>query len=94
MQLSPRDQSILLEESWSELFVLTAAQWGFSIDESILVSMVLPQDRKEILAEELRRLRELLARFALLRVNDLEYPYLKAIVLFKGGINTYFSFIF
>ncbi|KAF7987664.1 hypothetical protein HCN44_003527 [Aphidius gifuensis] len=83
-ELSTRDQSLLLEESWSELFVLTAAQWGFSINESIFSSMILPPDRKDILAEELRRLRDLLTRFAILRVNDLEYPYLKAIVLFKG----------
>ena len=34
LQLSYRDQSILLEESWSELFVLTAAQWAFPVDES------------------------------------------------------------
>lgn len=33
LQLSYRDQSILLEESWSELFVLTAAQWAFPVDE-------------------------------------------------------------
>lgn len=33
LQLSVRDQSILLEESWNELFVLTAAQWSFPIDE-------------------------------------------------------------
>ncbi|KAF2899528.1 hypothetical protein ILUMI_06644, partial [Ignelater luminosus] len=33
LQLSYRDQSILLEESWSELFVLTAAQWALPVDE-------------------------------------------------------------
>ncbi|CAG9837148.1 unnamed protein product [Diabrotica balteata] len=33
LQLSYRDQSILLEESWNELFVLTAAQWAFPVDE-------------------------------------------------------------
>ena len=27
-----RDQAILLEESWTELFILTAAQWSFTID--------------------------------------------------------------
>lgn len=32
-QLSVRDQSTLLEESWNELFVLTAAQWSFPVDE-------------------------------------------------------------
>ncbi|KAK0071356.1 hypothetical protein PV325_011753, partial [Microctonus aethiopoides] len=82
--LSFRDQAILLEESWSELFVLTAAQWNFSVDESILVSIILPAERKQILVEELRRLRELLARFAILRVDHSEYACLKAIALFKG----------
>lgn len=36
-QLSYRDQSILLEESWSELFVLTSAQWAFNVDEGISI---------------------------------------------------------
>lgn len=84
-QLSFRDQAILLEESWSELFVLTAAQWNFPVDETTLVSMSLPTERKQILADEARRLRELLTRFAILRVDHSEYACLKAIVLFKGG---------
>ena len=32
LQLPFRDQAILLEESWSELFVLSAAQWSLPID--------------------------------------------------------------
>jgi len=32
LQLTFRDQAILLEESWSELFVLTAAQLGIPVD--------------------------------------------------------------
>ncbi|XP_074110502.1 nuclear receptor subfamily 2 group E member 1 [Cotesia typhae] len=84
LELSYRDQAILLEESWSELFVLTAAQWNFSIDESILVPLILPTERKQILADELRRLRELLTRFTILRVDHSEYACLKAIALFKG----------
>ncbi|XP_057319130.1 protein dissatisfaction-like isoform X2 [Microplitis mediator] len=84
LELSYRDQAILLEESWSELFVLTAAQWNFSVDESILVPLILPTERKQILADELRRLRELLTRFTILRVDHSEYACLKAIALFKG----------
>ncbi|XP_044579227.1 protein dissatisfaction-like isoform X5 [Cotesia glomerata] len=84
LELSYRDQAILLEESWSELFVLTAAQWNFSIDESILVPLILPTERKQILADELKRLRELLTRFTILRVDHSEYACLKAIALFKG----------
>lgn len=40
IQLSYRDQGILLEESWSELFVLTAAQWSLPVDESKLCHLM------------------------------------------------------
>lgn len=32
LQLPFRDQAILLEESWSELFVISAAQWTLPLD--------------------------------------------------------------
>ncbi|KAG7212188.1 hypothetical protein KM043_012528 [Ampulex compressa] len=83
-QLPYRDQTILLEESWSELFVLTAAQWNFPVEETTLVPADVPQDRRETLIDEARRLRELLAKCALLRVDHSEYACLKAIVLFKA----------
>jgi len=34
-QLPNKDQKLLLEESWAELFVITAAQWGLSMDFGI-----------------------------------------------------------
>ncbi|XP_043498754.1 protein dissatisfaction-like [Polistes fuscatus] len=84
LQLPYHDQTILLEESWSELFVLTAAQWNFPVEESNLVPADLSTERREILVDEARRLRELLAKCSLLRVDHSEYACLKAIVLFKG----------
>jgi nuclear receptor subfamily 2 group E member 3 len=36
VQLPVLDQKLLLEESWAELFVITAAQWGLSIDAGLL----------------------------------------------------------
>lgn len=33
LQLCGRDQSVLLEEAWSGLFVLSAAQWFLPVDE-------------------------------------------------------------
>lgn len=33
-QIPVKDQTILLEECWSELFVITAAQYGFSIEST------------------------------------------------------------
>lgn len=84
-KLPYRDQTILLEESWSELFVLTAAQWNFPVEEATLVPNDLSSEKKETLVDEARKLRELLAKCALLRVDHSEYACLKAIVLFKGG---------
>lgn len=84
-KLPYRDQTILLEESWSELFVLTAAQWNFPVEEATLVPNDLSSERKETLVDEARKLRELLGKCALLRVDHSEYACLKAIVLFKGG---------
>lgn len=37
LQLSFNDQSILLEDSWSELFVLSAAQWTLPVNEGTAI---------------------------------------------------------
>ncbi|KAI4465265.1 nuclear hormone receptor [Holotrichia oblita] len=85
LQLSYRDQSILLEESWSELFVLTAAQWALSVDEALLVSNAMaPTARHSVLEEDARKLREIISRLTLLRVDHTEHACLKALVLFKA----------
>ncbi|XP_071451821.1 photoreceptor-specific nuclear receptor-like [Hetaerina americana] len=41
LQLPFRDQAILLEEAWSDLFVLSAAQWSLPIDEDTLLKYAL-----------------------------------------------------
>ncbi|XP_071052752.1 nuclear receptor subfamily 2 group E member 1-like [Onthophagus taurus] len=85
LQLSYRDQSVLLEESWSELFVLTAAQWALPVDEALLVSNAMaPTTRHSALEEDARKLREIISRLTLLRVDHTEYACLKALVLFKA----------
>ncbi|KAJ8973186.1 hypothetical protein NQ317_009127 [Molorchus minor] len=85
LQLSYRDQSILLEESWSELFVLTAAQWAFPVDEGVLINnAVAPSSRHSALEEDARKLREIITRLNLLRVDHTEHACLKALVLFKA----------
>lgn len=35
LQLHFRDQAILLEESWSELFMISAAQWALDVGKSL-----------------------------------------------------------
>ncbi|XP_019872455.2 nuclear receptor subfamily 2 group E member 1-like [Aethina tumida] len=85
LQLSYRDQSILLEESWSELFVLTAAQWVLPVDESVLLgNIVAPASHQNFLEEDARKLREIITRLNLLRVDHTEHACLKALVLFKA----------
>ncbi|KAG5886090.1 hypothetical protein JTB14_031691 [Gonioctena quinquepunctata] len=85
LQLSYRDQSILLEESWNELFVLTAAQWAFPVDEAILLgNAVAPTSRHNALEEDARKLKEIITRLNLLRVDHTEHACLKALVLFKA----------
>ncbi|KDR24490.1 Photoreceptor-specific nuclear receptor [Zootermopsis nevadensis] len=86
LQLTFRDQAILLEEAWSELFVLSAAQWALPVDEESLVNgAVAPASRHEVLEEDARRLRDTISRFVLLRVDHTEFACLKALVLFKAG---------
>ncbi|KAJ8917509.1 hypothetical protein NQ315_005558 [Exocentrus adspersus] len=85
LQLSYRDQSILLEESWSELFVLTAAQWALPVDEAVLIgNAVAPSSRHSALGEDARKLREIITRLNSLRVDHTEHACLKALVLFKA----------
>ncbi|XP_075213695.1 photoreceptor-specific nuclear receptor-like [Lycorma delicatula] len=85
MQLSPRDQSTLLEETWSELFVLSAAQWMLHVDEAFLVRGCLaPVSRHLVLEEDARKLRETITKFSAMRVDHTEYACLKALILFKA----------
>lgn len=48
LQLSFHDQSILLEDSWSDLFILSAAQWTLPIDEGKMVFLSLFLCQKQI----------------------------------------------
>lgn len=75
----------MLEESWFELFVFTAAQWNFPVDEFQLIPSHMPVDRREASMSEIRRFKDFLSRCNCLGIDHLEYACLKAIVLYKGG---------
>ena len=91
LQLPFRDQIILLEESWRELFVIFAVQWSLPFDSNFLVSPFVSQkkptdpERVAKISLELRRFQELAAKFRALKVTEEEYIFLKAIILFKYG---------
>ncbi|XP_059621785.1 protein dissatisfaction-like [Phlebotomus argentipes] len=71
-QLPARDQTILLQDSWADLFVLTAAQWGFSADLNIFEK-----------AEDASRFQKAINQFSLSRIDYTEAACLKALIIFK-----------
>ena len=91
LQLPFRDQIILLEESWRELFIIFAIQWSLPFDSNFLVSPFVSHkkptdpDRVAKISMELRRFQELATKFRALKVTEEEFIFLKAIILFKYG---------
>lgn len=88
-----RDQVILLEETWSELFLLCAIQWCMPLDSSPLfnpsehVTSGLPASNGKSAAcalADVRTLQEGFSRFKAVGVDPAEFACLKAIVLFKS----------
>jgi nuclear receptor subfamily 2 group E protein 3 len=75
-QFSLTDQKFLLEDSWGELFVVAAAQWGLSIDDDILKKY-----------PHLYHLQAVVKNFQLLKVDQFEAACLKALILFKSDQN-------
>ncbi|GLD75139.1 photoreceptor-specific nuclear receptor-like isoform X1 [Lates japonicus] len=82
-----RDQVILLEEAWSELFLLCAIQWSLPLESCPLLSLpdLCPgvQGKTSYTSLDLRLLQEVFSRFKALAVDPTEFACLKAIVLFK-----------
>ncbi|XP_034245182.1 nuclear receptor subfamily 2 group E member 1 [Thrips palmi] len=74
--LSLRDQLLLLQESWSELLVLAAAQFALPLGQDALRGH---EDYRLVLQDTL-------AKFAALAVDAHEYSCLRAIVLFKTAV--------
>ncbi|XP_047500746.1 nuclear receptor subfamily 2 group E member 1-like [Penaeus chinensis] len=84
MQLPFRDQAILLEESWSELFVVAAAQWSLPLDEGSLVrASGASPEQQAALGREVVAMRDIITRLHALRVDHTEYACLKALILFR-----------
>ena len=81
-----RDQIILLEENWKDLFILDAAFWSLPLEVSYVMDPL--EAKKETnanLVESLRVLQELVTRIQALGMDEAECAYLKTIVIFKPG---------
>ncbi|XP_072765162.1 nuclear receptor subfamily 2 group E member 1 [Anoplolepis gracilipes] len=77
------DQLTLLESSWRELFLLAAAQMLPNLDPTPLLS---PQTIG--LTIEVTRFRETLAGFNAMNLDQHEFACIRAIVLFKAGLES------
>ncbi|KAM7002107.1 photoreceptor-specific nuclear receptor isoform 1-T1 [Tautogolabrus adspersus] len=86
-QLPFRDQVILLEEAWSEMFLLCAIQWSLPLDSFPLLSLPelspTQQGKISLPTADHRILEDIFNRFKALAVDPTEFACLKAIVLFK-----------
>ncbi|XP_073475213.1 photoreceptor-specific nuclear receptor [Aquarana catesbeiana] len=82
-----RDQVILLEEAWSELFLLCAIQWSMPLDSCPLLSV--PDLSSSVHGKaisstlDVRILQETISRFKSLSVDPTEFACMKAVLLFK-----------
>ncbi|XP_029211621.2 nuclear receptor subfamily 2 group E member 1-like [Acropora millepora] len=91
-ELPFRDQAILLEEGWSELFILSIAQWNLPVEISTLMAAagVSPQPSESVERvicgmAEIKALKNIVERFRAADIDQTEYACLKAVVLFKPG---------
>ncbi|KAL3866257.1 hypothetical protein ACJMK2_043571 [Sinanodonta woodiana] len=83
-----RDQVILLEETWSDLFLLCAIQWSIPMESSPLLmtpesSPSAGNGKSSSGFIDIRILQEVFGRFKTLQVDPGEFACLKAIALFR-----------
>ncbi|XP_022105764.1 photoreceptor-specific nuclear receptor-like isoform X2 [Acanthaster planci] len=84
-----RDQAILLEEAWSDLFVLSACQWSMPIEieamlsSDCLLNSVDVNHGEMALKSTKRQLQDVVRRLRTLQTDTLEFACLKALVLFR-----------
>ncbi|KAM4552996.1 photoreceptor-specific nuclear receptor-like isoform 2-T2 [Fundulus diaphanus] len=81
-----RDQVILLEEAWSEMFLLCAIQMSLPMDRCLILSPELSPTHEakiNVASSEPQILEDVFSRFKAMIVDPTEFACLKAIVLFK-----------
>ncbi|XP_077486247.1 nuclear receptor subfamily 2 group E member tailless [Amblyomma americanum] len=87
--LPMRDQLLLLEEGWRELFVLSAAQFLLPLEVAPLLAAAglgsepSSSERVVSLMAEIRNFQDIISKFKDMQVDPTEYACVKAILLFK-----------
>ncbi|KAH8040686.1 hypothetical protein HPB51_012001 [Rhipicephalus microplus] len=87
-QLCCRDQLLLLEASWSDVFLLSAAQWGFPLVTATGVESAAGEGGSAASGlRGLQAVREAVARLQALHTDAAEYSCLKALALFRPEVS-------
>ncbi|EEB14839.1 Orphan nuclear receptor NR2E1, putative [Pediculus humanus corporis] len=90
-RLNYKDQLLLLEESWRELFVLSASQFMLPLELVDLLTahttVTANSEKALTIAQEVKQFQETLIKFKQLHVDIHEYACLRAIVLFKTSFD-------
>ncbi|XP_030850045.1 nuclear receptor subfamily 2 group E member 1-like [Strongylocentrotus purpuratus] len=89
-----RDQLILLEETWRDLFLMGMCQWAVPLEsDALLKSLAVSMSVKGVktsaettaeLAAQVRYMKETVAKLRAMKVDFTEFACLKAIALFKS----------
>jgi len=91
-ELQVTDQVALLRLSWSELFVLNAAQCAMPLHVAPLLAAAglhaspMAADRVVAFMDHIRLFQEQVEKLKVLQVDSAEYSCLKALVLFSSGM--------
>ncbi|KAL7033296.1 hypothetical protein ACKWTF_007532 [Chironomus riparius] len=74
-QLPITDQKKLLNECWTELFIVASAQWGLSVDDEITFN-----------SQYLKQMQGFIKQFHLMKIDHFEAACIKALILFRGTV--------
>lgn len=91
LELPFADQALLLEECWSELFLLCMIQCSLPMDLGVLLTAAGAHTKKSTnkignSMQDLRILQQIVQRFQSLSIDSTEYACLKATVMFKPDL--------
>ena len=83
-----RDQLLLLEESWRELFILSAAQFSLPVEAAALQISPSNSDTPSLIStlSDLKNFQDAIAKFQNMNVDATEFACLRAIILLKTCI--------
>ncbi|XP_063837271.1 nuclear receptor subfamily 2 group E member 1-like [Ostrinia nubilalis] len=81
VQMKNTEQLCLLHNYWKELFILTAAQHSFRLDEDIMALHV--HYKRQNTQDDFKKLTTLLKRISHCKLDKSEYDWLKSALLFR-----------